>query len=208
MTLEWGCEESTETLALLELLLQNTPHAVDTAKQLCNCSFWKSLERRNTKYATHLRLVTFSLLWHLTKYVFACSSGKSLCRQIVETTETVAIQLLAKASIFKYNAMATNTKRLRKIFHHLQANILLSHLLWLSPRVQSMGSYYGFKRCNVSWGNRMKMGHAVGRTGTLLSNFLLPATFTELKQRPQGTSSSAHLTARSFNTVTEGRETK
>lgn len=110
MTLEWGCEEFMVDTGSPRIAFVKTPHAVNTAKQLCNGSFWKSLERKNTKYATRLRLVTFSLLWHWTKYIFACSSGKFYADKTVETTETVVIQLLAKASIFKYSTMATNTK--------------------------------------------------------------------------------------------------
>lgn len=37
----------------------------------------------------------------------------------METAETVVIQLLAKASIFKYRAMATNTQVLIKFCHYL-----------------------------------------------------------------------------------------
>lgn len=75
----------------------------------------------------------------------------------METAETVVIQLLAKASIFKYRAMATNTQVLIKFCHYLSDNILLSHLLWMWTLVQSMGVTKDSELCNVSWGTWMKI---------------------------------------------------
>lgn len=85
-----------------------------------------------------------------------CSSGKFYADKTVETAETVVIQLLAKASIFKYRAMATNTQVLLKFCHYLSNNILLSHLLWMWTLVQSMGVTKDSEVCNVSWGTWMK----------------------------------------------------
>lgn len=174
-----------QTLALLELLLQKTPHAVDTAKQLCNCSFWKSLESKNTKYAARLRVVTFSLcdIWQNT-FLLVVQENSMQTKQW-KLRKTVVIQLLAKAAIFKcYRAMAINTQGLIKFCHYLYDNIWLSHLLWMSPPVQSMGVAKDSERGNVSWGKWMKMCHTTGQRSTFLSSFLVPVTSTGLKQWP------------------------
>ena len=88
-------------------------------------------------------------MWHLTKYIFACSSGKFYADKTVETAETVAIQRLAKASIVN-TALWQLTPRDHRMCRYLQDNILFSHCcgchLWSSqwelPRIQNSAMFH------------------------------------------------------------------
>lgn len=132
---------------------------------------WK--RKKNTqKYATHLRLVTVTLLWRLTKYVSACSSGNLYADRTVATTETMAIQLLAKSISVHIWCYDNGHQRANKMLsllanpHFCSPRCCGCHLesrQWELLRVQTL-------QCFMR--DRMNMGHAVGQRGTFLSSFL------------------------------------
>lgn len=136
-------------------------------------SAFESLEKKKKtqKYATYLRLVTtVPLLWRLTKYVSACSSGKLYADRTVATTGTMAIQLLAKSINVQIRCYDNGHQRANKMLPPLANPRFCSprccgcHLeprQWELLRVETL-------QCFMR--DRMNTGHAVGQRGT----FLLP----------------------------------
>lgn len=183
MTLEWGCEEFMVDTGSPRIAFAKTPHAVNTAKQLCNGSFWKSLERKNTKYATHLRLVTFSLLWHWTNTFLLVVQENSMQTKQWKLRKRWPFSFWLKHR-FSNTALWQLTPKANTIvsFSVGQHFALPFAVAITSSPVNE--SYWGFKLCNVSWGNNKNGPQTVGQRGRFLSSFTIPVTFTELEQRP------------------------